>query len=101
MKVVNHKVIMSQLQSRISKRAKDLHQLEEWKVVHRTLNQMQDWNDTKAAIKAKAEEQILDRKALATINQAERVTVAYSKLYAAYDEACAMINDLADGIGGA
>ena len=99
MKSTNHKVIMSQLQSRVAQRSAHIRKLEEWKVVYRAMNQMQDWRDTKAAIKAKADEQVLDKKALATINQAEKITMEYNNLYQAYDQACAMLADLADDCG--
>lgn len=94
--VTNHKVIISKLQSRVAHRAAYIRKLEEWKVVYRALNQMQDWRDTKDAIKAQAVEQVLDRKALAAIRQAEKIVTQYDNLYQSYDQACAMLADLAD-----
>ena len=58
------KSLVSQLQSRISKRANVITSTEQWKKVHRVQEQMKDWREAKATIKYLAGEQIVDRKLL-------------------------------------
>ena len=61
--------LTSALQSRIMKRAAGIGELENWKHYHRTLQQMTDWKQAKAAIKLATFDQQLDKKILKQLRE--------------------------------
>lgn len=98
--IVNHKTLCSQLQRRLATRAVEITEAEGWKQFYREKSQIEDYRKIKVIIKRLAEDQVRDKMSLTHIRQAEKITTEYSKLYKAYDDACAMIADMADGLAG-